>query len=150
MEWSSSGKVCQSDHIHFMPTITADQLFSLQPSEPISELDSLFQTPYRHLHFTFLQIPYFIEHVQFLNSFSTLILYLCQCVLFQIMKLLTSKLPKPVSWKSFISHCLVGVSLICPILCTPNYHWLSPGTHDFSPELSSESLDTLSSILLTS
>ena len=110
----------------------------------------LFQTPYRHLHFTFLQIPYITEHVQFLNSFSTLILYLCQCVLFQIMKLLTSKLPKPVSWKSFISHCLVGVSLICPILCTPNYHWLSPGTHDFSPELSSESLDTLSSILLTS
>lgn len=148
--WSSLGKACQSDHIHFMPTITADQLFSLQPSEPISELGSYFKLPID------TSILPFCRYLKLLNMFnfelflSTLVLYLRQCVLFQIMKLLTSKLPKPVSWKSFISRCLVGVLLICPILCIPDYYWLSPGTHDFSPELFDESLDTLSSILLTS
>lgn len=116
----------------------------------ISEVDSYFKLPIDTSILPFCRYLRLLNMFNFQLFLSTLILYLHQCILFPIMKLLTSKLPKPVSWKSFISHCLVSVLLICPILCIPNYYWLSPGTHDFSPELFDESLDTLSSILLTS
>lgn len=69
--------------------------------------------------------------------------YLHQHFVFQVMKSLTSKLPKlennswflPVIHAPIVSNCLLGVCIRCAIPCFSNCYWLSLGPHDSSSEL---------------